>query len=258
MSNPESRPSTTSFNNPIQNSPTLLIFRRIELHHIAAATFHPNPPVLHTRGDQLYDKNSKTIMSDTMPPNMTIPVFDNSLCTIDTCPIDESFYEYRPSLAMNSVMIALFAISLLANAVQGVAYRTWTFAIAMVLGNICEFTVVWMIYQKRNVLMAFAAEVIGYIGRVFSYKDPFAMNPVLLLILSTIFPSNKDSSVLGSNHLSHDCPRVSCRRHLPLSLSYRHYLWNSPLTYCAHKLYTSLHYLRLHFVSTAGSRRWGR
>ena len=80
--------------------------------------------------------------SDTMPPNMTIPVFDNSLCTIDTCPIDESFYEYRPSLAMNSVMIALFAISLLANAVQGVAYRTWTFAIAMVLGNICEFTVV--------------------------------------------------------------------------------------------------------------------
>ncbi|KAF8247465.1 RTA1-domain-containing protein [Wilcoxina mikolae CBS 423.85] len=96
--------------------------------------------------------------------------FENFTCTVDTCPIRESHYDYRPSLPMNSALLAIFAISLLLNIAQGIWYRTWTFAVALVLGNI--------------------AEVIGYVGRVKSYIDPWDMNAFLIQICClTIAPA---------------------------------------------------------------------
>lgn len=65
--------------------------------------------------------------------------YENITCTLDTCPIGQSYYDYRPSLPMNIALLALFAVSLLLNLAQGIWYRTWTFAIALVLGNIGSF-----------------------------------------------------------------------------------------------------------------------
>ncbi|KAI5781921.1 RTA1 like protein-domain-containing protein [Geopyxis carbonaria] len=84
------------------------------------------------------------------------------VCTLDTCPIENSFFDYRPSLAANTSLLALFGLSLLANLVQGVAWKTWTFMIAMVLGNLTE--------------------ILGYVGRVMAYNDPFKMDPFLMQI----------------------------------------------------------------------------
>lgn len=83
---------------------------------------------------------------------------DDFPCTFDTCPIDSSFYDYRPSLALNSLLLALFGLSLVLNVIQGLTFKTWGFLVAMFFGCV--------------------AEIIGYGGRVWSSNDPWAMNPV--------------------------------------------------------------------------------
>lgn len=85
----------------------------------------------------------------------------NLNCTIDTCSIDTSSFHYRPSVALNSVLLALFGISFVSNLIQGVSFKTWGFMTAMLLGN--------------------AAEIIGYGGRIWAYDEPWAMNPVSVI-----------------------------------------------------------------------------
>lgn len=63
--------------------------------------------------------------------------------------------------------MALFIVSLLLNISQGIWYRTWTFTFALVSGNI--------------------AEVLGYVGRIISYNDPFNMNGFLMQICCLTF-----------------------------------------------------------------------
>lgn len=75
-------------------------------------------------------------------------------CTIDTCPFDLSYWAYRPSLAANSTFLAIFALSLLLFLLQGISSKRFLgFTIAMVSGDILE--------------------VLGYVGRVMSYYNPF-------------------------------------------------------------------------------------
>ena len=99
-------------------------------------------------------------------PNTTTGI-DWQDCNLDTCSIDDSFYFYRPSLALNVALVVLFSISLLSNLVQGVWYRTWGYAFALVLGCI--------------------GEVLGYIGRILSYVNPFDMNAFLIQICCLTF-----------------------------------------------------------------------
>ncbi|CUS14690.1 unnamed protein product [Tuber aestivum] len=100
--------------------------------------------------------------------NMT---YWNSLdCDLDICPLDASFWDYRPSLALNSLLIALFGLSLLAHTAQGIKYKTWGFLVSMIFGCV--------------------AEIVGYGGRIWAYNDPFGMNPFLMQICSlTIAPA---------------------------------------------------------------------
>lgn len=56
-------------------------------------------------------------------------------CTLDLCPIEDSSYDYRPSLPMNATLLALFGLSCILNIGQGLRYKTWTFMASMVLGN---------------------------------------------------------------------------------------------------------------------------
>jgi hypothetical protein len=75
-------------------------------------------------------------------------------CTFDTCPLDWSFWGYRPSFSANMAFTILFGISTLGYIGQGVLSRGWLgFTIAMVCGCILE--------------------VIGYVGRVLAYNDGF-------------------------------------------------------------------------------------
>ncbi|KAF2868171.1 parasitic phase-specific protein PSP-1 [Massariosphaeria phaeospora] len=92
-------------------------------------------------------------------------------CTLETCPLELSFWGYRPSLPANAMFAALFGLSTVLFIAQGAFSRRFLgFTVAMVSG--C------------------ALEVIGYIGRSLSYKNPFAENPFLIQIIClTIAPA---------------------------------------------------------------------
>ena len=60
-------------------------------------------------------------------------------CTLQTCSIEDSFYNYRPSLAANSAFLALFAFSLSCFVRQAALSRRFVgFSIALISGCIIE------------------------------------------------------------------------------------------------------------------------
>ncbi|MCJ1372122.1 hypothetical protein MMC20_003343 [Loxospora ochrophaea] len=93
------------------------------------------------------------------------------LCTLQTCPIESSYYNYRPSLAANGVFLALFSLSLCGFLFQALFSRRFIgFSVAIISGEILE--------------------VLGYVGRVMSYYNPFNQNAFLLQIIClTIAPA---------------------------------------------------------------------
>jgi RTA1 like protein len=87
------------------------------------------------------------------PPH-SISYGPNENCTLATCSVLTSVLRYRPSLAANAIFVALFGLSFVVHAVQGVRWRTWAFMVAMLLG--C------------------AVEMVGYGGRIMMYRNPFS------------------------------------------------------------------------------------
>ena len=76
-------------------------------------------------------------------------------CTLATCPIQDSYFAYLPSLAANGTLLALFAFSLTCFILQAALSKRFIgFTIAMVSGCILE--------------------VIGYVGRIMSHHNPFS------------------------------------------------------------------------------------
>jgi len=96
---------------------------------------------------------------------------DLSFCTIDTCPIDSSYYFYRVSIGANATFIALFSISLLGFLITfALTRRATAFTVAMSAGVILE--------------------VIGYAGRIQSWQDQWAQTGFLMQIVClTIAPA---------------------------------------------------------------------
>ncbi|PGH03607.1 hypothetical protein AJ79_07336 [Helicocarpus griseus UAMH5409] len=92
-------------------------------------------------------------------------------CSLGTCPLSASIYQYRPSLPANAVFIALFALSGTLHLLQQLLWRTNTsFTIPILIGSI--------------------GEIIGYVGRIMPYHNPFSMNGFLIQICSlTISPA---------------------------------------------------------------------
>ncbi|MCJ1307990.1 hypothetical protein MMC25_001640 [Agyrium rufum] len=92
-------------------------------------------------------------------------------CTLDTCPLDQSYYYYRPSLAANAIFAALFGLALISFLLQVTLSRRFIgFTVAMVSGCILE--------------------VIGYAGRLQGWQNPFNQNSFLIQICClTIAPS---------------------------------------------------------------------
>ncbi|KAM5351246.1 hypothetical protein ACJ41O_003969 [Fusarium nematophilum] len=93
----------------------------------------------------------------------------DSPCDLDTCPIEWSMYSYRPSLAANIVFLVLFGLLGLVHTYQGFRWKSWGFMGGMIAGCLTE--------------------VIGYVGRVMLYYNPFSFNAFMIQIVClTIAP----------------------------------------------------------------------
>ena len=98
-------------------------------------------------------------------------------CTLKTCPIKDSYYAYRPSLSTNAVFLALFSFSLCCFILQAALSRRFIgFTTAMVSG--C------------------ALEVLGYIGRIMSWYNPFNQVCLIFHISLPSLPTHISPSTL--------------------------------------------------------------
>lgn len=91
-------------------------------------------------------------------------------CDLAHCDVTKSIMYYRPSLAANAAFLALFAFSGLVHIYQGTTTRKPYFLWAMILGCI--------------------SEVIGYVGRLLSWNNPFSLNGFLIgIVCITLAPA---------------------------------------------------------------------
>jgi len=93
----------------------------------------------------------------TLGPQPTVPY---SQCTLDLCPVELAQIPYAPTLAGNSLYLAIFSAALATNLVLGVWYRTWGYLVGMALGCLLE--------------------ILGYVGRLKMHFNPFPEDPFLL------------------------------------------------------------------------------
>jgi hypothetical protein len=82
------------------------------------------------------------------------------MCTLETCPIQQAFVEYIPSLGGNATYLAIFALIFATQLYLGILYRTWGFLTGMAIGTLLE--------------------IAGYVGRVLLHSDPFNFNYFLM------------------------------------------------------------------------------
>lgn len=118
-------------------------------------------------------------------------------CTLETCPVTDSIFYYRPSLSANAAFLALFAFTGLIHLMQGIYTRKPWFTFAIGWG--CT------------------AEIIGYVGRIISWNNPFSLNGFLIQICCiTIAPVFFTAAIyvcLGDvvRHVSREASRVGPR-----------------------------------------------
>lgn len=107
--------------------------------------------------------------------NMTL-VANPDLCTKETCDLNMASFLYLPSLPGNAALTAIFAILLIGQIGYGIKYKTWGYMTAMIFGLFLE--------------------IIGYIGRIMLYNNPFNGDAFLMyLITLTIAPAFMTASV---------------------------------------------------------------
>ncbi|KAM0232528.1 hypothetical protein ACHAPO_007684 [Fusarium lateritium] len=97
------------------------------------------------------------------PPNNLVIFGPDANCTLALCPVEWSVYQYRPSLAANGTFIALYAFAMITHIILGIRWRQWFFMSFMILG--CLF------------------EIIGYIGRIILYHNPFNFGGFMIQIV---------------------------------------------------------------------------
>lgn len=83
-------------------------------------------------------------------------------CTLETCPVEWSIFQYRPNLVANAIFIAVFGISMFIHIYQGYRWKQWTFASLIALGCITE--------------------MIGHGGRIIMNEDPWSFSGFMLQI----------------------------------------------------------------------------
>lgn len=96
-----------------------------------------------------------------IPPG-TVVFGPKGNCTLAACPVQYSVYGYRPSLAANSAFIALFAAAAAVHLYEGIRWKAWLFMCSILVG--C------------------ASAILGYIGRVMMFVNPFNFSAFMLQI----------------------------------------------------------------------------
>lgn len=109
-----------------------------------------------------------------MATNITTNPFANCTGPVTLeCPLQYSPLTYRPSLAANTIFLAVFILCALVQLFLGIRYRTWTYFIALFLGA--------------------AVELIGYLGRIRLNTAPWDAGAftlqITLLIIAPAFVS---------------------------------------------------------------------
>lgn len=84
-------------------------------------------------------------------------------CTLELCPLEWSVYQYRPGLATNIVFLIMYAIAMLIHIYLGIRWKQMGFMIFMILGCLVE--------------------IIGYVGRIVMYDNPFDFNGFIIQIV---------------------------------------------------------------------------
>ncbi|KAH9845483.1 RTA1 like protein [Teratosphaeria destructans] len=101
--------------------------------------------------------------------NCNLTVTDESQCTLETCCLAQSNFLYIPAYGANLFFTIFFAVAIPPQFVLGILYKTWGFAIALIVGLVLE--------------------VLGYVARLEIHDNPFDNNAFLLyLIAATIAP----------------------------------------------------------------------
>ncbi|KAM0439643.1 hypothetical protein ACHAPT_000735 [Fusarium lateritium] len=108
--------------------------------------------------DQVPDLNNQTFVDD---GGLFTWCFEHPKA--DICDNVKSFYQYRVDLAPNAAFLAIFAASMIGFIATWIVTRRGTaFNVALILGLICE--------------------VLGYIGRIMSWQNPWSENGFLIQI----------------------------------------------------------------------------
>lgn len=98
----------------------------------------------------------------------------DSNCTLDSCPIELSVFQYRPSLVANAVLLSIFGVLLCVHAVQGILLKTWGYMACMVAGCVLQ--------------------MVGYGGRIMLYDNPFDFNAFLMQISEFLLSSSNQQT----------------------------------------------------------------
>ncbi|KAK1242224.1 hypothetical protein MKX07_000210 [Trichoderma sp. CBMAI-0711] len=111
------------------------------------------------------------------PPPGTITFGSDTTCNLHSCPVEWSIYGYRPSLVANVIFVVLFAIAGIVHLFLGFRWRTWGFTIPVLIGCITE--------------------IIGYVGRIILWNNPFSFDGFIIqigkinmLIPFSLYPSS--------------------------------------------------------------------
>ena len=96
-----------------------------------------------------------------LPPNL-ISFGPDANCTLDICPLEASLLQYRPSVPVNSLFIAIFGFTTVAHLVQGFRTCSWGFMASIVCGNLLE--------------------IVGYVGRILLHDNPFLFSGFVMQI----------------------------------------------------------------------------
>ncbi|KAL0932054.1 parasitic phase-specific protein psp-1 [Colletotrichum truncatum] len=113
-------------------------------------------------------------------------------CTLEICDIQYSLFKYRPSLPVNALFLALFAIAAIIHIFLGIRWRSWWFMSCIVAGCVLE--------------------IIGYVGRILLHNNPFAFVPFMLqIVFITSGPVFYTAAiyVTVSKAITHLAPEVS-------------------------------------------------
>lgn len=136
------------------------------------STHHPPTSASNSIHSLFQPKSSPTMPHDPSLLNQTVPygIYPNCTLKVD-CNLDYySNIDYYPSLGGNTFYLALFAILLITQVVQGVLWKTWSYTIAMLFGLVLE--------------------CVGYGGRVAMSQNPFEFNYFLVYVFPPIYFTN--------------------------------------------------------------------